>query len=225
MFQEKLRLLILYFPAFLFALSFHESAHAYVANRLGDPTAKMLGRVTLNPLPHMDLFGTFLLPLFTWFSPGLIPIAGWGKPVPVDYRSLASPRRDGMWIALAGPMSNFFLAIFFSTMLRGLQQTLPFIPESWLINSPVFLMVLKGGLQIIQVSIWINLALGVFNLIPIHPLDGGKVLTGILPHRWAVSYDRFARYGMIVLFGMFYLGGFRYLQYPIRFLAERLIPA
>ncbi len=225
MLQEKLRLLILYFPAFLFALSFHESAHAYVANRLGDPTAKSLGRITLNPLPHMDLIGTFLLPLFTWFSPGLIPIGGWGKPVPVDYRNLARPRRDGMWIALAGPMSNFFLAILFATMLRGFQQTLPLFRNEWLLDYPILATCIGATLQLLQISVWINLALGFFNLIPIHPLDGGKVLSGILPSRWAISYDRFARYGMLVLFGMFYLGGFRYLSYPIRFLAERLIPA
>jgi len=225
MLADRFRLLILYFPAFLFALACHEAAHGFVAYRFGDSTAKDAGRLTLNPFPHMDFFGTLVLPLATWFAPGALPIGGWGKPVPVDYGNLQNPRRDGLWIALAGPASNFVLALIFAVVLRSLLWLLPqMVGMSWAYD-PMYLTVADGLVQLAEVSVWINLGLALFNLLPIYPLDGAKVLTGMLPLRWAISYDRFARYGMFALIALFYAGGFRYLQIPVRELAKILIPS
>ena len=225
MLADRLRLLILYFPAFLFALACHEAAHGLVAFRLGDSTAKDSGRLTLNPFPHMDLLGTVLLPLVTWFAPGALPIGGWGKPVPVDETRLKNPRRDGLWIALAGPASNLALALAFAVLFRCLLWLLPAMSEMPWAEHALFLSAAETTLRLVEISVWINLGLAVFNLIPVHPLDGGKVLAGLLPLRWAISYDRFARYGMFAIILLFYVGGFRYLQVPVQRMAEFLIPS
>ncbi len=151
--------LLLLVPPLLFALTIHEYSHALVATRLGDPTARHLGRLTLNPIAHLDPIGTILL-----FLP---PHFGWAKPVPVDTRYLAHPRRDMMWIALAGPVSNVILAAIFGTLLRVVA------PNPYLSGWP-------AGVALIQMvagSVFLNLILPVFNMIPIFPLDGSRILT------------------------------------------------
>ena len=152
--------MLLLIPPILFALTVHEFSHAYVASRMGDPTARLLGRLTLNPLAHLDPIGTILL---------LIAGFGWAKPVPVDARYLAHPRRDMMWIALAGPASNVILAALFGTLLRGVDG-----------NAYLSGTIMGAALvDMVRYSVYLNLMLAVFNLIPIFPLDGSRILTGL----------------------------------------------
>jgi len=174
-------------PPLLFALTVHEFSHAYIAYRLGDPTARMMGRLTLNPIAHLDPIGSILLLLPPHF--------GWAKPVPVDARYLAHPRRDMMWIALAGPVSNILLAAMFGTLLR-LQ---PLIPIG---TSPAAVAVIR----MVQTSVVLNLILAFFNLIPLFPLDGSRILTGILPRDLAERFRALEPAGPMILLGLILLG-------------------
>jgi Zn-dependent protease len=182
--------LVLLLPPLLFALTVHEAAHGIAALRLGDPTAKLLGRISLNPLVHLDPLGTviFLIP----------PHIGWAKPVPVDVRYLRNPRRDMMWIALAGPASNVLLALVFGTLLRIL-EAVPHAMTS-LAEMAAYRMVLW--------SVVLNLSLAVFNLIPIFPLDGSRILTGLLSPTAAVRYQSLEPVGPFLLLGVIMLGSF-----------------
>jgi len=171
--------------SFLLALSIHEAAHAWTANRLGDPTAKLAGRVTLNPLAHLDPLGIFL-PLFLMLT-GAPLIIGWGKPVPVDGFNLRRPRRDTAYISLSGPLANFILAFLVAIIWRILIYFFPLLNEAL-----VFFL-----LPLIQT----NIALGIFNLLPFYPLDGEKVLLGFLPSYLAEKWEIFLRkYGLFFLF-------------------------
>lgn len=170
--------------AFLFSLSIHEMAHAFVADRLGDPTARIQGRVTLNPLAHLDPIGT-LLPVFLMFTGSPI-IFGWGKPVPFDPFNLRHPRRDAALISFAGPAVNLTLAIFLATIIRLGHLFLG--PTAFVVEI------------ILAPMIVLNVTWGLFNLIPIHPLDGGKVLIGVLPQDLAYKWDEILNeYGLILL--------------------------
>ena len=171
----------------LFSLTVHESAHAWTANRLGDPTARRLGRISLNPVVHIDPIGTILLPLVAFMAGGLI--FGWAKPVPVNPRNLANPRRDFLMIAAAGPASNVLLATAASLLMRvG--------PAGAAASGGIASVLFDVGFMVIQ----LNLLLAVFNMIPIPPLDGGNVLAGLLPGPLADGYDRVVRpYGFMIL--------------------------
>lgn len=170
----------------LFAITVHEVAHGWVARRLGDPTAMMLGRLTLNPLKHIDPIGTVLLPLLMLlFSPFIF---GWAKPVPVTWENLKHPKRDMALVAAAGPLSNLLMALFWVIMLRigiGVNHELP-----WL-GAYLF----YAG----QAGIVINLVLMVLNLLPLPPLDGGRVVSGLLPGPWSWQLNRIEPYGLLVL--------------------------
>ena len=182
--------IILLIPPLLFALTVHEAAHGYAALKLGDPTAKLLGRLSLNPLVHLDPLGTliFLMP----------PHIGWAKPVPVDVRYLRHPRRDMMWIALAGPASNVVLALIFGTVLRIIEA----VPHQMtsIAEMALYRMVLW--------SVVLNLSLAVFNMIPIFPLDGSKVLSGLLSPNAAVRFQSLEPVGPFLLLGLIMLGSF-----------------
>jgi Zn-dependent protease len=178
--------ILLIIPPLLFALTFHEFSHALVATRLGDPTARLLGRLTLNPIPHLDVMGTLVFVLTQRI--------GWAKPVPIDERYLKHPRRDIMWIALAGPVSNLLLALFFGALTRVL-ATHPVASRSEEILRYMMLY-----------SVVVNLGLMAFNLIPIFPLDGSRILTGILSREWAERYRELDRTGPLVLMGIVVLG-------------------
>jgi Zn-dependent protease len=180
---------VLSFGVLLISLTIHEAAHAWTADRLGDRTARMLGRVSLNPLVHIDLIGTVILPLIAALSH--LPLIGWAKPVPVNTRNLGHPRRDFMLVAAAGPISNLIQAVVAAVLLR---------------------LVMAGGstwttpLDLLFLATQINLLLAFFNLIPVPPLDGGNVLMGLLPPRIAVHYSQLRQYGFLVLYAMMFTG-------------------
>jgi Zn-dependent protease len=183
--------LIISFLVLVGSLTVHEMAHAWTADRLGDPTARLLGRVSLNPAVHVDPLGTLLLPLVAFLS-GL-PVIGWAKPVPVNRRALRDPRRDFVVIAAAGPASNIVLAIVSAFALRMLAASPAGFPG-----------VLAAGLQL---AIHLNMLLALFNLIPVPPLDGGNVIGGLLPPRLGGRYDAVVRpYGFLVLYALLITG-------------------
>jgi Zn-dependent protease len=172
--------------AFLVAIVFHEAAHAWMANRLGDPTPKLKGRLSLNPIVHIDPYGTILIPMMLILL--RFPIVfGWAKPVEFDPYNLKNPRKDAALISLAGPTTNFLIAIIISVILHILVYA-NFVTE------PNFIYLLLAQTLII------NIILGLFNLLPIHPLDGGKIFVGFLPETEAHEADQFLRrYGMLIL--------------------------
>ena len=183
--------------AFVIAITIHEAAHAYMADRLGDPTPRLMGRLSLNPLVHYDPVGTTLLLILVILRAAGVPVIpfGWAKPVRFDPYNLANPRRDAALISFAGPLANIALATILAIVLRLVAT--PFSPFSLLLGLayPVILL---------------NVALAIFNLIPIHPLDGGKVLIGLLPPDRAYEVNSFLnRYGVILLFFLIFptLGG------------------
>lgn len=177
----------------VFSLCLHEFGHAYAAYRLGDPTAKMLGRMTIDPRAHVDPIGTILFPLMMFLFPSIF-LFGWAKPVPVTVENLKKPRRDGALVALAGPLMNLLLALLALGALFLLGVTSIFgMEEGW------------AGmvLQFVQFFLFMNIGLAVFNLIPIYPLDGSWILKALLPPRWSYQLSRFDRYGFVVLFVIF----------------------
>ncbi len=190
-------------PPLLLSLTIHEVAHGYVADRLGDHTARLAGRLTLNPLKHLDPIGTiafFLVHL------------GWAKPVPVNPRYFRDPRRDMLLVALAGPASNFLLAVACAILAKLLlAATLV----------PIFLRLPLTGMLV--AGVWINLVLGVFNFLPIPPLDGGRILLGLLPPRLAASYARIEPYGFLLLLALFATGIVGKLLSPVIHFAHSLL--
>ena len=195
----------------LVALTIHEAAHAWSADRLGDPTARMLGRVSLNPIVHIDLIGTILLPLVSILS-GL-PLLGWAKPVPVNISRFAHPRRDFMIVAAAGPLSNLAQALVAGLLLGVLDPG----------ASGSFAGSLVHG--ILRLVVTANVFLAVFNLIPVPPLDGGNVLAGLLPPDAARVFDNLRPYGFIILYAMMFTGVLSSLVVPpANFLVRVFLP-
>ena len=181
------------------SLSVHEAAHAWTAYRLGDPTAKMLGRITLNPIAHIDWIGTVLFPLIGMMNPGL-PLFGWAKPVPVDSRYLKAPRRDFAIVAAAGPASNLLLAVLCTVALAVIGDV-TLGPYS-----------VRG---LLVVGLVTNVVLAVFNMIPVPPLDGGNVLGGLVSESIARMIDRVRPYGFLILVGLMVSGFLGTLMRPI----------
>lgn len=171
------------------AITFHEAAHGIVAYALGDDTAYRMGRVTLNPLKHIDAFGTILLPALLWMFAGFL--FGWAKPVPVNFGRLNQPRRDMVLVAAAGPATNMLLALISALLLHPV-QLLPETPAA----------ALQIGLQF---SILINVVLAVFNMLPLPPLDGGRVAVGLLPDRLAFPLARLERWGLFIIVGLLFI--------------------
>jgi len=166
----------------LLAITCHEVAHGYVAWRYGDPTARMLGRLTLTPLKHIDIFGTLML---------VIVGIGWAKPVPVVIENLRNPKKDMVWVSIAGPVTNLLLALASAALLRLIMLAPPGSAGLNFILQPLGYMA--------TFSVYINLLLAFFNMIPIPPLDGGRVLMGLLPYRQAMVLGRIEPYGMIII--------------------------
>jgi Zn-dependent protease len=187
----------------LFSLTVHEMAHAWTADQLGDPTARLLGRVSLNPIVHTDPIGTILFPLISMVSNA--PLLGWAKPVPVNMRYLRHPRRDFMIVAAAGPTSNLVLALFAALLL----VLMPVTPQT--LDEPTVSVPLAA---IFSQMMRLNVLLAVFNMIPIPPLDGGNVLAGLLPVSLADTFNRIRPYGFLLLYALLLSGAFAYIVGP-----------
>ena len=186
--------------ASVIAITLHEAAHGYAALWLGDPTAKLMGRLSLNPIRHVDPIGTLLIPGFLLVSQ-LLTIGrvdmmfGWAKPVPVDIRNLRNPRSGMMWVAAAGPIMNFGLAFIAALLVHPAGLAAGFLSAESMVVLYRFL-----GLSILA-----NLVLGLFNLLPIPPLDGGRIVVGLLPYRAAMAYAQIERYGLMLVIGVLFL--------------------
>jgi len=202
---------VLGFGVLLISLTIHEAAHALTADRLGDPTARSLGRVSLNPLVHIDLIGTVVLPLLAAVSH--LPLIGWAKPVPVNTRNLRHPQRDFAIIAAAGPVSNLLQAIAASILYR-------------LVASPGEVGTGSAmGLWLLQDAVLVNLLLAFFNLIPVPPLDGGNVLMGLLPPRLAIQYSRLRQFGFLIVYALLLTGiASALIEPPTRAMLRILLP-
>ena len=195
----------LFFVPFLFSLCFHEFAHGFVAKLRGDNTAELMGRLTLNPLAHVDWIGTVALPIVSILYH--LPLFGWAKPVPVNSRNLKDPKNDMFWVALAGPLSNILLfvvgllVVFICFRVMGMD-----------LQSPIF--------EMLKMFLYINLLLAFFNMLPLHPLDGGKVLERFIPYswnRWLEENQSALNMGLLLLI---ITGGFKYLAMPIFFIMQ-----
>ena len=194
------------FVVLLFSLTIHEAAHAWTADRLGDPTARQLGRISLNPLVHIDPIGTILFPLLAMVTG--VPLLGWAKPVPVNVRQLRHMRRDYVFVAAAGPASNLVLATIAAVVLRVLPVSPMTIGEAN-VSVPMA--------SLFSAALQINVLLAVFNMIPIPPLDGGNVIGGLLPRALANRFDSLIRpYGFLLLYALMLTGGLGYLIGPPR---------
>jgi Zn-dependent protease len=196
--------IIVMIPILFFSIVLHEFAHGFAAYRMGDNTAYYAGRLTLNPLAHVDIVGTFILPALCYFL-GL-PMFGWAKPVPVNPARLPSPRKDMGKVALAGPVVNLTLALVFMVGLKLVDVFGEQMSDSLFLSCGICF----------QYGVLVNILLAVFNLIPIPPLDGGRIVTALLPVNTALAYDRFfSRFGMWLVFVLILSGGVRYILWPV----------
>ncbi|MCH9798910.1 MAG: site-2 protease family protein [Methylophilaceae bacterium] len=174
----------------IFAITVHEASHGYAAKHFGDLTAEKMGRITLNPIKHIDPIGTILLPALTLMLGGIL--FGWAKPVPVNFANLNNPKKDMLWVAAAGPASNFIMAIFWVLVLKY-SASAPEVAAFFL-------------LEMSKVGIMINLVLMVLNLLPLPPLDGGRIAVSLLPMDLAMKFSQIERYGFIILIALLFTG-------------------
>jgi Zn-dependent protease len=208
-FAQLIQTVLIYALPVLFAITIHEAAHGYVARHFGDNTAYMMGRVTLNPIKHIDPVGTILMPLLLYFATSGAFLFGYAKPVPVNFGNLRKPKRDMVWVALAGPASNFIQAVLWAAGFVTLVASG--------ITERFFLDMCKAG-------VLVNLVMWAFNLFPLPPLDGGRILVGLLPRRQAYAVSRIEPWGFFIVMGLVLLGvvGTYWLQ-PLIGLGYRLV--
>ncbi len=190
----------------LFAITVHEASHGYVARMFGDNTAYVLGRVTLNPLKHIDPIGTIALPLGMVILTGFM--FGWAKPVPVDWGSLRRPKRDMIWVAAAGPAVNLVMAILWAIIFRLLQGAG--------VEERFFFEVARAGIQV-------NLVFMALNLLPIPPLDGGRIVSGLLPQKLSIAYSRIEPFGLFIIIGLLFTGALNFLLKPFLAIGEAIV--
>ena len=213
-FGEITKMIAVFAVPVIFAITLHEAAHGYVARHFGDTTAFMLGRVSLNPARHIDLVGTILLPLVMLFVSGGRIMFGWAKPVPINFHALRRPKRDMLWVALAGPAANLVMALGWAAALKigalsGLGQS------DFLLQVPV------AGVEV-------NLVFMALNLLPILPLDGGRVVVSLLPDPLALGFSRLEPFGLPILLGLVLISSYGYnilgmLLDPIMFVSKSVI--
>lgn len=189
--SQLVQTVLIYALPVIFAITLHEAAHGYAAQRLGDPTAAMMGRVTLNPLPHIDPVGTILMPLLLYFSTSGAFLFGYAKPVPVRFDRLRHPKRDMVWVALAGPGANLLQALLWGMLL--------FLLAGSGLTERFFIEMCKAGMLT-------NVVMFVFNLFPLPPLDGGRILVGLLPWRQAVMVSRIEPWGFFIVMALVITG-------------------
>jgi Zn-dependent protease len=204
--DETIRNIAVYALPVIFAITLHEAAHAYVAKYFGDNTAYAAGRMTLNPLVHIDLFGTIIIPTLLYLTTGFV--FGYAKPVPIDFARLKNPKRDMAWVALAGPAANFimgFMWLLLAILLAYFNVAEPF-PH-----------------RVAQAGILANVLMFAFNLIPIPPLDGGRIVTSILPNKLAWQYAKLEPYGFFIVLALLYFKLLNYWVGPMIWLANNAL--
>ena len=184
----------------VFAITLHEAAHGYVAKFFGDNTAWMLGRISLNPIRHIDPIGTVLVPLVSFLAGGIL--FGWAKPVPVNFGRLRHPKKDMFWVAAAGPAANLLMALVWALLLK-LAMAMPDVGYN------------EALAEMSRVGININGVLMILNLLPLPPLDGGRIMVSLLPMKSALKFAKLERYGMFILFGLLLLGGLDLIMRPL----------
>ena len=211
------RLIIAAIPI-LIAITFHEVAHGFVANKLGDPTAKMMGRLTLNPIAHIDPIGTIIVPVMLFILSNGAFIFGTAKPVPVNFYNLKHPRRDSALVSAAGPTTNIMIA-FISILLYILIQVI-FPPSS---SSAFNQKIMSPLVMMIQYSISFNIFIAAFNLFPVPPLDGGRIATSLLPRQYAYHFSKLEPYGILIVLGLWFTGIAHYIIVPIQAFIELII--
>ena len=189
--QNLIQTVLIYALPVLFAITVHEAAHGYAARHFGDNTAYMMGRITLNPIKHIDPVGTILMPIMLYFATSGAFLFGYAKPVPVNFGHLRNPKRDMVWVALAGPASNFIQAIVWAVVMITLVGTG--------VEERFFLEMARAG-------VLVNLVMWAFNLFPVPPLDGGRILVGLLPWRQAQMVSRLEPYGFFIVMGLVIFG-------------------
>lgn len=189
--SDVIRTILVYALPVLFAITLHEAAHGYVARHYGDPTAEQAGRISLNPLCHIDPIGTVLMPLLLYVATSGAFVFGYAKPVPVDWRQLRHPKRDMVWVAFAGPGANLLQAVAWA-VLGVVLLAMGFDEE-------FFLLMARAG-------VLVNLVMFAFNLVPVPPLDGGRILVGLLPVRLALPVARLEPYGFFIVMGLVLVG-------------------
>jgi Zn-dependent protease len=197
-----IQLIALYAIPAIFAITLHEAAHGYAARHFGDPTAYQAGRISLNPVRHIDPIGTLLIPAVVLFASGGKFAFGWAKPVPVNFGRLRNPKRDMLWVAAAGPGANLFMAVLWALLFK-IVVTMPINYFS------------EPALRMAEGGIIINLVLMVLNLFPLPPLDGGRIAVSLLPHRLAYQFARVEPYGMVILMVLLFTGVLGAVMLPV----------
>jgi Zn-dependent protease len=206
--EEIIQTIAVYALPVIFAITLHEAAHAYAAKYFGDATAYAQGRMSLNPARHIDPIGTILIPIVMFIATSGAFFFGYAKPVPVDWGNLRKPKRDMAWVALAGPAANLVMALMWlvlAIMLRALDVQEPFF------------------VKMAQAGVWFNLLIFAFNLFPLPPLDGGRIMTSMLPHRLAFKFAQIEPYGFFIVLGLAFLKLLHYWIIPVMAVAETVL--
>ena len=211
--SELIQTITVYALPVLFGITLHEAAHGYVARMFGDPTAWQAGRISLNPIRHIDPVGTIVVPLVLLFTTKILGGAGllfgWAKPVPVDWSRLRNPKRDMAWVALAGPASNLLMGILWAISLRLLAESGASATDFWA--------------RMAIAGVQVNLILMALNLVPLPPLDGGRIVVSLLPNRLAYQYSRIEPYGILILIILMMTGMLWFLLGPFLLFGQTII--